>query len=243
MDDLLGLGVFTLLGHTAMFHILGGGALGIGSRQLRNARLSGGRRTIPFLMFWGVLFGAIPLALGAVLQDWALLAGQGAILVASFAITFFLSEPARDFVGRQYVFMIGFGALFMVAGGVTTWLMLRGNTQTVSGALTFGSLFYLVGTLALAAGLAQWVRGPKLGRKEQVVPNPKPVIPEPKAPVAAKPAGPTFVTTKPAADPVSEPVGKPVGPSAKTSFDILSPGDVSDMLSPVEEPKPPEDKR
>ena len=70
MQELFGLGVLTLLGYTATFHVLGGGALGIGARQWRNARLSGGRRTIPFLMFWGILFGGIPLALGALMQDW-----------------------------------------------------------------------------------------------------------------------------------------------------------------------------
>lgn len=241
MEELLDLGVLTLLGHVAIFHVLGGGALGVGARQWRNARLSGGRRTIPFLMFWGILFGGIPLALGAVTQEWALLAGQGGILLASFAITFFFIEPVRDFLGRQHAFMIGFGVLFMVAGGITTWLMLRGDTQTVSQALTYGSVLFFLGTLALAAGLAQWVRGPKLGRKEKPSPEPppEPVVIEPEAPIELVPAGPTFVTNTPVApEPNAEPEPQSLG--EEITDDMLGPVDIGDMLSPVDEPTPPE---
>lgn len=147
-----------LLGFLAVFHVIGGAAMGIGTRQWRSSWSGRGVRTMPFLLLWGAFFGGIPLIFGLATAEWGLLAGQVAILVVCFGITFWFIEPLKEALGHQYIFMMVFGGIFMAAGALAGTLMLNSGQQSVWQALVFGGLFFAVGSLVFAAGIVQWAK-------------------------------------------------------------------------------------
>ena len=147
-----------LLGFLAVFHVIGGAAMGIGARQWRIAWSTKGARALPFLLLWGALFGGIPLIFGLATAEWVMLAGQAAVLLAAFAITFWFIEPLKEALGHQYIFMMVFGGIFMAVGALTGTLMLSSGEQSGWQALVLGGLFFAVGSLVFAAGIVQWAR-------------------------------------------------------------------------------------
>ena len=158
MDEASAVEGLALLGFFAVFHVIGGAAMGIGARQWRIAWSTKGVRSLPFLLLWGALFGGIPLIFGLATAEWGMLASQAAILLAAFAITFWFSEPLKEALGHQYIFMMVFGGIFMAAGALAGTLMLSSGDQSVWKALVFGGLFFAVGSLVFAVGIVQWAR-------------------------------------------------------------------------------------
>ena len=64
MSDSSAVEGLALLGFMALFHVIGGAAMGIGARQWRIAWSTKGVRALPFLLLWGAFFGGIPLIFG-----------------------------------------------------------------------------------------------------------------------------------------------------------------------------------
>ena len=185
--DVLG-GGLSLLGFLSVFHVVGGIALGVGARQWRSAWQARANRLVPpFLLLWGALFGGLPLIFGLATQQGGLLAGQGAILLASFAITFWFYEPLKEGLGHQYVFMIVFGLVFISVGALVSVLMLRSDGTDPWQAVAMGGIFFAVGSLVLSAGIVQWLKEVKSPEKEHPLPEPKPSK-KPPEPEMDKPA-------------------------------------------------------
>lgn len=193
-----------VFGFLSIFHLIGGAAIGLGWRQWAAAWRAKGRRTPPFLFLWGVLLGLLPLLFALVTRDLRVLGGQGAVLVVGWALAFWLARPLSEAVSRRFVWFIVLGLILMIVGSVLAVLAMDATPEDLWQRLAFGGLLFAIGSLILAAGLAQWFR-----------PRPKPApAPEP-APAAQVPTAEPIPAAAPAASlPMETPAAEPPPPAA-----------------------------
>lgn len=106
-----------ILGFLAIFHIIGGIAIGSAVRNLVRGKLT--CRT-PFMVVWGLIFGGAPLIIG-----FTQLASHGALLfslaeigifLATIVITALVPDWYLEALNVPTVTSIGFGGLFLVVG-------------------------------------------------------------------------------------------------------------------------------
>lgn len=143
-----------LLVFLALFHLLGGGALGVALRNIVRDRQ--GCRDQAFLLIWGATFGGLPLLAG-VSSIW-LLTLQVAELTAGVLLTFFFWDQIRDLFGKPEIAMITVGGVFF-AVGCTAFGLLLGERQVVS-ALALGGSFGGLGGPVCYLGLRRLFRKP-----------------------------------------------------------------------------------
>ncbi len=147
------------LGFVSIFHIIGGVAVGSALRGLRK----GFTFRKVFFLVWGVLFGCMPLALGAqtFLKTSAIYLFAMEVFVLAGAILGAALIP--DWVLESYnsadLFRIGFGGLFFLIGLITGTELVR--TDLVAG-LVFGGIFGGVGAAMLFFGLRSLLQRSRL---------------------------------------------------------------------------------
>jgi hypothetical protein len=107
---------------------------------------------------WGLIFGGLPLIFGPAAAEWGIFVAQIALFVGAAAASYFFYEPLKEMLGQRYVFMVIFGAIFMIAGIVAASLIMRGEQTEFWRALLFGGLFFAVGSLVFVAGIVQWTK-------------------------------------------------------------------------------------
>ena len=204
-----------VLGFLSIFHLIGGMAIGLGWRQWADAWRAKGLRTPPFLLLWGVLLGVLPLLFALVTRDWAVLAGQGAVLLVGWALAFWLARPLSQAVSRRFAIFIALGVILMVVGSLVAVLTMNASPEQFWQRLAFGGLFFALGSLILAAGLAQWLRP---GRRQEApaptppapAPAPTPVLPPISTPLPVAPSPvPPSATEEPVEPPVETPPAAP----------------------------------
>lgn len=108
----------------SIFHLLGGGGLGVALRPLR-ARLrgdEGGKVNVP-LAVWGLMFGGIPLLM-SVEVPW-LMPIQLMETVVAFLATFLFWDRIRDLLSQRDVLLVLFGGVFFVVGSAAGSLTLK----------------------------------------------------------------------------------------------------------------------
>ncbi len=139
----------------SLFHLLGGGALGIALRGLRAAGRQGCRTNIG-LAIWGLMFGGFPLALG--LQIPELLAIQLAELGIACLTTFFFWERIRELLARPEVMLTLFGGILFSAGCGAAGALLMQDDWLM--AALFGVLFGGAGAGMIYLGLRRALAPP-----------------------------------------------------------------------------------
>lgn len=127
----------------SLFHILGGGGLGVALRGIRGAPLLTGIRENLNLIIWALLFGGLPLVMG--LANPVLLFIQILELVGACLVTLFFWDRIRELLGSANVLLILIGGIFFSAGCGTSGLLLKGGEILTAG---------LIGLLAGGVGLA-----------------------------------------------------------------------------------------
>jgi hypothetical protein len=145
------------LAFLSIFHVIGGAALGATVRAWLDSptRQNLGRHV--FFLIWGGMFGCMPLAFGLQEGGWMVVA-QSAVLVTAFAVPFFWRDRLRELASQQFIIMLVFGGVFLVAGLVAGGAMLREGEWLV--ALLFGGIFSLVGGGIFFGGLKQLFSDP-----------------------------------------------------------------------------------
>lgn len=150
-----------MLAFLSIFHVIGALALANGLRGLWNW-LRGKERgpgSALFFVVWGAGFGCLPFAFGLGLAgdketgDPLLLVGQIIVWGVAFLVALFFWDDAVDWVRpflHPYMFLIGFGGIFMLIGAATASLIIRDDFLF---GLLFGGIFMLVGGLIFAFGV------------------------------------------------------------------------------------------
>jgi hypothetical protein len=145
------------LAFLSIFHVLGGGGLGVALRPLRTR--SGGtqddRVSVP-LAIWGLMFGGIPLLM-AVEVPW-LLPLQLLEMVVGFLATFLFWDHIRELLGQGYVLLILFGGVFFMAGSAASGMLLKEGDLWKG--LLIGMLFGGLGLGMVILGLRRTFRPP-----------------------------------------------------------------------------------
>lgn len=150
-----------LLGFLAVFHLIGGIALGIGVRttwRIVIDQTDSIQRAI-FFLIWGCLFGCFPLGFGLQpqLPLWFLVS-QIIFLGTVFIITAFLGERALTWLKplikvQMLLIFIGIGIVLagLIGGGIafnqTSGLLIAIVVSSVFGAIGFG--IFLLGVTSL----------------------------------------------------------------------------------------------
>ena len=138
------------LAFISIFHVLGGGALGLTLRGLRK----GIEFNKIFFLVWGTGFGCMPLAIGA--QNFAqanvmyLFVVEVLILAGAIVLTAFIPDWILDTFKSPDVVTIGMGGLFFFIGVVVGGAMLKTDPVFT---LLFGGSFAGAGALLLYRGL------------------------------------------------------------------------------------------
>ena len=133
-----------VLAFLSLFHLLGGGGLGIALRPLRS-----GESVNVSLAIWGLGFAGIPL-LGSIGAPW-LLPFQLLEIVAAGLLTFFFQDRVQELFSNTNVWLIVFGGVFFMAGSGAAGMLLRGGDYAM--AALFGLLFGGLGLAILIWGL------------------------------------------------------------------------------------------
>jgi hypothetical protein len=138
------------LAFISIFHVLGGGALGLTLRSLRK----GINFTKIFLLVWGTMFGCMPLAIGV--QNFAqanmtyLFVAEILVLIGAIGVTAFIPDWILDTFKSPEVMTIGAGGLFFFIGVAVGGATIK--TDPIF-ALLFGGVFAGAGALLLYRGL------------------------------------------------------------------------------------------
>lgn len=138
------------LAFVSIFHILGGGALGLTFRGLRK----GFDFSKIFFLVWGTGFGCMPLAIGA--QTFSegnvmyLFVLEVLILVGAVLVTALIPDWMLDTFKSQDVMAVGMGGLFFFIGIVVGGALLKSDPLM---ALLFGGAFAGSGGLLLYSRL------------------------------------------------------------------------------------------
>jgi len=138
------------LAFISIFHVLGGGALGLTLRGLRK----GIEFNKIFFLVGGTGFGCMPLAIGA--QSFAqanvmyLFVVEVLILAGAIVLTAFIPDWILDTFKSPDVVTIGMGGLFFFIGVVVGGAMLKTDPVFT---LLFGGSFAGAGALLLYRGL------------------------------------------------------------------------------------------
>lgn len=140
------------LAFLSIFHVIGGAALGLTVRGWVDnpTRENLGGRI--FLLVWGGMFGCMPLTFG-LQEEPRLLIAQLAVLLTAFAVPYFWRDRLRELASEQYIVMLVFGGIFLLAGLIAGSFMIREGEWLV--ALLFGGIFSLVGGGIFFGGLKQ----------------------------------------------------------------------------------------
>lgn len=151
-----------LLGFFSIFHLIGGGAIGATLRRWVQRGLQAGIVNSLFMLVWGGMFGCMPLAFG--LQPMAenglplwLLPAQVTVLVTAIAVSYFFFEQIRAKFFRTSFFLMGFGAIFAVAGLGAGSAVKHSGEDPLTG-LMFSGLFFAVGAAIFYAGWWQFLQ-------------------------------------------------------------------------------------
>lgn len=146
-----------LFAFLSLFHILGGGVLGVVMRGLR-MRPAGTRGCgiNVGLAIWALGFGCAPLF--TVLQTPWLLPFQLLELAVAFCVTFFFWDRIRELFGKPEVFKITFGGVFFVAGCAAGGMLLKAGEIPM--AAVFGLVFGGVGLAFILPGMRNMLKPP-----------------------------------------------------------------------------------
>ena len=141
----------------SLFHIPGGFIVGRGLRQLvagtRDSRSA-------FLLIWGVMFGGIPLCIGAPIFALTgapqLFAAQVGILIAAVVAGLVLKDEYLEAFAVPAVGLALFGGALLLAGiALVIWAIPRGPGEAV----VIGSLLGAGGLAIVAGGLISQLKG------------------------------------------------------------------------------------
>ncbi len=152
-----------LLAFLSLFHILGGGVLGVVMRgwRMRPAETRGCGMNVG-LMIWALGFGCAPLFLG--LQTPRLLPFQLLELAVVFCVTFFFWDRIRESFAKPEMIKIVFGGVFFVAGCAAGGMLLEARETLM--AAVFGLIFGGIGLAFILPGMRNMLK-PPTGPKEE----------------------------------------------------------------------------
>jgi hypothetical protein len=152
------------LAFLSLFHLLGGGALGVALRPLR-ARPAGTRGcgVSIGLVVWAVMFGGIPLFMS--LADPWLLPFQLLELVVAFLAAFFFWDQIRETFGKTNVVITAFGGVFFMAGCAALGFLIRERDWLL--ATVIGLLFSGLGLALVLFGLRRTLSSPADSEDQQ----------------------------------------------------------------------------
>lgn len=141
----------------SLFHLLGGGGLGLAFRPLRT-RPAGSRGcgVNTWLAIWGLAFGGIPLLM-AVETPW-LLPVQLFEMLLAFFVTFFFWDRIRELLGRTNVLIVLVGGVFFMAGSAATGILLKEGDLLLAAGV--GVLFGGFGLALVLWGLRRILKSP-----------------------------------------------------------------------------------
>jgi len=134
----------------SLFHLLGGGGLGVALRPLRT-RPAGSRGcgVNVGLAIWGLMFGGIPLLM-ALEAPW-LLPVQLCEMLVAFFITFFFWDRIRELLSHDNVLLVLIGGVFFMAGSGVASILLKDGDFLLSAVI--GLLFGGLGLALVLLGL------------------------------------------------------------------------------------------
>lgn len=146
-----------LFAFLSLFHILGGGVLGVAMRglRLRPAGTRGCGINVG-LTIWALGFGCAPLLIG--LQAPWLFPFQLLELAVVFCVTFFFWDRIRELFGNPEMLKIAFGGLFFVAGCAAAGMLLKAGEIPM--AAVFGLVFGGVGLALILTGMRKMLEPP-----------------------------------------------------------------------------------
>lgn len=144
-----------VLAFLSIFHILGGGALGVALRNIREQPAAGCRSHFG-LIIWGLMFGGLPLMMGV--AEPLLLVFQLLEIVGALLATLFFWDRIRELLGRTNVMLTLFGGIFFAAGCAAAGFLIKEKEWFM--ALLFGGLFGGVGAVVLSVGIKQTLNPP-----------------------------------------------------------------------------------
>ncbi len=146
-----------LFAFLSLFHILGGGVLGVAMRGLR-MRPAGTRGCgiNVGLTIWALGFGCAPLFMG--LQAPWLLPFQLLELAVVFGVTFFFWDRIRELFGKPEMLKIAFGGVFFIAGCAAGGMLLKAGEIPM--AAVFGLVFAGVGLAFILPGMRNMLKPP-----------------------------------------------------------------------------------
>ncbi len=149
--------VVFILAFLSIFHILGGGALGVALRAVRT-RPAGTRGcgVNLGLVIWGLMFGGFPLLMG--LAAPILLPLQMLEIVVAFLVTFFFWDRIRDLFAKSNVMLALFGGIFFTVGCSAAGFLIKQKEWLM--ALLFGGLCGGLGAVILVLGIKQTLNPP-----------------------------------------------------------------------------------
>lgn len=144
-----------ILAFLSLFHVLGGGAIGMAFRDIRLGNK--GCRDSFFFIVWGSMFGGIPLFFG--ISAPTLFPIQVLILLVSFFATFFFWDQIKDILGKTAIMTMIVGGVFFVVGCAAVGFLVK--TGDLIMAILFGLVFGGLGGVLVYIGF----------RKSQEPPN------------------------------------------------------------------------
>lgn len=139
-----------VLAFLSIFHVVGGGGLGVALRGFRQ-----GEGSVP-LVIWALLFSGIPLLMGLGIP-WIWLIQLSEMLIAC-VVTFFFWDRICAVMGKSSVLLVLCGGIVFVVGSAVAGLLLKQGDYVP--ALAFGLLFVVVGLLFVYFGLRTLFKPP-----------------------------------------------------------------------------------
>lgn len=140
-----------VLAFLSLFHLLGGGGLGVALRPLRSA----GSINVG-LAIWGAMFGGIPLFMS--IEALWLLPIQLFEIAAAGLLAFFYWDRIQELFGNTNVWLILFGGIFFMVGSMAAGMLIKERDYAM--AALFGVLFGGLGLAVLLWGLRRLVASP-----------------------------------------------------------------------------------